>query len=163
MVSGICKGSTDVKLDPVSSLGDSERTWMLASLERHLGVICEIFLVVFRSVPGVDLRSVLDPLKIRGMLGSERLSLPLVKCEAYSDVLYWHTPLSVFWTILRSWEREELYFLKYRVFWSILPPSGCLMQVMTKSCIALGKDLVLLEWGLFKVSPHKMGASQISW
>lgn len=163
MIPGICKGSTDVKLDPVSSLGDNERTWMLASLEKHLGGICEICLIVFRSAPGVGLCSVLDPVKIRGVLGSERLSLPLVKCEAYSDVLYWHTPLSVFWTILRPWEREELYLLKYRVFWSILPPSGCLMQVITKSCIALGKDLMLVEWRFFMVSPHKMGALQFSW
>lgn len=27
--------------------------------------------------------------------------------------------LSVVWTVLSPWEREEVYFLKYRVFWSI--------------------------------------------
>lgn len=44
-----------------------------------------------RSAPGVDLAlSLLDLVKIRGVLGSERLTLPLVKCEACSDVLCWH-------------------------------------------------------------------------
>lgn len=35
--------------------------------------------------------SPLDPVEIRGLLGSERLTFPLVKCEACSDVLYWHS------------------------------------------------------------------------
>lgn len=35
--------------------------------------------------------SPLDPVKIRSVLGSERLTLPLVKCEACSDVLYWQS------------------------------------------------------------------------
>lgn len=35
--------------------------------------------------------SPLDPVKMRGVLGSERVTLPLVKCGACSDVLYWHS------------------------------------------------------------------------
>lgn len=68
---------------------------MLASLERHLGGICEMCLFGFRSAPGVDLCSVtIGSCKDqRCVLGSERLTLPLVKCEACSDVLYWHRSL----------------------------------------------------------------------
>lgn len=65
---------------------------MLASLERHLGGICEMCrLVSDKLLVWICALSPLDPVEVRGVLGSERLTLPLVKCETCADVLYWHT------------------------------------------------------------------------
>ena len=51
---------------------------MLASFEGHLGGICEMCLVGFRSVPGVGLSSATfgSCKETRGVLGSEKLTLP---------------------------------------------------------------------------------------